>query len=86
MHGYSPEPSTNPSRRGSLHAAWLRAGREVGLEELHFHDLRHSGATLAAATGATTKELMARMGHASPRAALNYQHATPITLVGSRPL
>lgn len=28
------------------------------------------------ATGASTKELMARMGHASPRAALSYQHAT----------
>lgn len=31
---------------------------------------------MAAATGASTKELMARMGHASPAAALRYQHAT----------
>jgi hypothetical protein len=31
--------------------------------------------TLAAYTGATTKELMARLGHASPRAAMIYQHA-----------
>jgi len=31
---------------------------------------------LAARTGATTKELMARLGHASPRASLIYQHAT----------
>jgi integrase len=43
---------------------------------LRLHDLRHTGATLAAMTGATTKELMARLGHASPRAALIYQHAT----------
>ena len=42
---------------------------------VHFHDLRHLAATLAATTGATTKELMARMGHSSPRAALIYQHA-----------
>ena len=42
---------------------------------LRFHDLRHLAATLAATTGATTKELMARMGHSSPRAALIYQHA-----------
>jgi integrase len=48
----------------------------VGLHGLHFHDLRHTGNTLAAATGASTKELMARMGHASPAAALRYQHAT----------
>ena len=31
--------------------------------------------TLAATTGATTRELMAQMGHSSPRAALIYQHA-----------
>ena len=31
---------------------------------------------LAAATGATTKDLMQRMGHDSERAALIYQHAT----------
>lgn len=31
---------------------------------------------MAAATGAGTKELMHRLGHASPRAALRYQHAT----------
>lgn len=31
---------------------------------------------MAAATGASTKELMHRLGHASPRAALRYQHAT----------
>jgi integrase len=38
--------------------------------------LRHTGATLAAATGASTRELMARLGHASADAALRYQHAT----------
>ena len=62
-------------------ATWLRswsAARDAtGLRHLHFHDLRHAGNTLAStATGASTRELMARMGHASPRAALIYQHAT----------
>jgi integrase len=38
------------------------------------HDLRHTAATLAAAAGATTKELMERMGHTSPVVALRYQH------------
>jgi hypothetical protein len=33
-------------------------------------------AVLAAATGARTKELMARLGHSSTRAAMIYQHAT----------
>ncbi|BDM67636.1 hypothetical protein HEK616_11230 [Streptomyces nigrescens] len=40
---------------------------------MHFHDLRHTGNTLAATGGATTFELMHRMGHSSVRAALIYQ-------------
>jgi integrase len=48
----------------------------VGLDHLHFHDLRHSALTLAAATGATVAELQALAGHASPQAAMRYQHAT----------
>jgi len=42
---------------------------------LHFHDLRHTGNTLAAGTGASLRDLMTRMGHTSARAALIYQHA-----------
>jgi integrase len=54
------------------------AVREVGLDpaNVHFHDLRHTGNNLAAATGASTKELMAPIGHSTMRAALIYQHAT----------
>jgi integrase len=46
------------------------------LAGLHFHDLRRVGGTLAATTGASLRELMARLGHSSTRAALIYQHAT----------
>jgi integrase len=53
---------------------WLKATRKAGLTGLRFHDLRHTAATLAVTAGATTKELMERMGHASPSAALRYQH------------
>ena len=41
---------------------------------LHFHDLRHTGNTLAADMGVSLKNLMARMGHDNERAALLYQH------------
>jgi integrase len=34
----------------------------IGAPGLHFHDLRHTGNHLAARTGATTKDLMTRMG------------------------
>jgi integrase len=43
--------------------------------DLRFHDLRHSGAVLAARTGATLAELMGRLGHSTPQAAMRYQHA-----------
>lgn len=38
------------------------------------HDLRHTGAVLAAQTGATLAELMGRLGHPTPGAAMRYQH------------
>ena len=65
-----------PLRRASLYTAWLRATEASGLSGVRFHDLRHTGATLAAAAGASTKELMLRLGHASSDAALRYQHTT----------
>ncbi|MFE3451447.1 tyrosine-type recombinase/integrase [Nonomuraea sp. NPDC059194] len=63
-------------RRSAFRRIWNKARADVGLPELHFHDLRHVGNTLAAGTGASLKDLMVRMGHASSRAALIYQHAT----------
>jgi len=69
-------PKGGVPERSNFHAIWDRARVAVGREDLHLHDLRHFGATLAAQAGATTKELMARLGHASPAAALRYQHAT----------
>jgi integrase len=65
-----------PLNRKTFYRHWNSATIAAGLEGFHFHDLRHTGNTLAAATGASTKELMSRMGHASPRAALIYQHAS----------
>ena len=60
----------------TLRNAWEKARVEVGRPDLRLHDLRHTGLTLAAGAGATVSELMYRAGHASPVAALRYQHAT----------
>jgi integrase len=62
--------------RSNFRVVWLAALRDAGVPHYRFHDLRHLAATLAAVSGATTRELMSRMGHSSPRAALIYQHAT----------
>jgi integrase len=53
-------------------SGWRELVRGLGLDGLHFHDLRHAGNHFAAASGAATKDLMARMGHDSERAALIY--------------
>jgi integrase len=59
-----------------LATSWSKARKKVGRTDLRLHDIRHSGLTWSAATGATVAELMRRGGHASPAAALRYQHAT----------
>ena len=62
---------------GGLYDWYYPARQAAGRPDLRFHDLRHTGATLAAATGATLAELKA-----PPRpldrlqAAMRYQHAT----------
>lgn len=48
----------------------------IGRNDLRLHDLRHTGLTWSAATGATLAELMHRAGHKSSVAAQRYQHAT----------
>ena len=55
---------------------WVPAMTATGLTGIHFHDLRHAGNHLVAEAGATLRELMERMGHASSRAALIYLHTT----------
>lgn len=68
QHGRHMHPAT-------LYGPFYRAREAANRPDLRFHDLRHSGAVLAAATGATLAELMARLGHSSPAAAMRYQHA-----------
>jgi len=56
---------------------WIPAVTATDLKGVHFHDLRHAGNNLVAEAGASLRELMDRMGHASSRAALIYLHSSP---------
>ena len=72
-------PLGAPLRRNNFHRSvdWSNLVVKAGLPAgFHFHDLRHTGNNLTAASGASTRELMRRMGHGSMRAAVIYQHAT----------
>lgn len=62
---------TTPAKKGY---GFYEARRIAGRDDLRFHDLRHTGGTLAAQTGATLAELMGRLGHSTPQAAMRYQH------------
>lgn len=72
-------PATgDPTRHlapATLYKTFYRARTQAGRPDLRWHDLRHTGAVLAAHTGATLAELMNRLGHSTPQAALRYQHA-----------
>jgi integrase len=67
LYGRAP---TKKRAGWGFYAARAAAGRK----DLRWHDLRHTGAVLAASTGATLAELMGRLGHSTPSAALRYQH------------
>lgn len=61
--------------RSNLGASWRRACTTAGVPHVRLHDLRHVAQVNAAEAGATLPELMARLGHATPAAAMVYLHA-----------
>ena len=65
----------NPIDSANLTRMFNRARKAVGRPELHWHDLRHTGATLAYRAGATVKDVQKRLGHSTTRAAMIYAHA-----------
>ena len=79
--GKGPEAFVFTTTRGqrlsttAFTKAAKRGFAEVGKPGMRVHDLRHVGATLAAQAGATTKELMARIGHTTPAMSMRYQIA-----------
>jgi integrase len=69
------EPDGSIVTRETRQRAFTRARQSVGRPDLRWHDLRHTGATYAAQSGATLRELQHRLGHSTSKAAMVYQHA-----------
>ena len=65
----------SPMSEKALRYAYQQARQVTGRTELTFHDMRHSAASLAGMTGATTAELKAMMGHATADMVERYLHA-----------
>lgn len=62
-----------PLTGNALYQGFVRARKRVGVD-LTFHDLRHTGQSLAAAAGANLADLKRRLGHSSSAAAIRYLH------------
>lgn len=72
---FSAANGIDPLNDSVLYKAHKRAAKAIGRDTLTLHDLRRTGATLAAQSGATTKEIMRRLGHTQPSVAMIYQVA-----------
>ena len=55
---------------------FVTAKRRLNLDHLHFHDLRHTGQSLALANGASIKDLQRRAGQSTAQAAQKYLHGS----------
>lgn len=81
FYGKRPQEA-EPARRGrpakpaTPGRGWYRARHLAGRDDLALHHLRHLGAVLAAHQGASIADLMNRLGHSTPGAAMRYQHAS----------
>ena len=61
-----PDDDGTHLRADRYRTHWEKARAKIGKPTLRVHDLRHVGAVLAAQSGATTAELMHRLGHTTP--------------------
>ena len=75
VHGHSPRFDTRTGKKTHPGNGFYKARHQIGRPDFRFHDLRHFAATMAAISGATTKELMQFAGHSDIHVAMRYQEA-----------
>lgn len=69
-------PNTSGGYLYSFEKPYLRARKAMGMPDLRFHDLRHTGNTMAMQTGATLADLQKRGGWTSSAMVMHYAHST----------
>ncbi|MFH1345800.1 MAG: site-specific integrase [Pseudomonadota bacterium] len=65
-----------PITANSFRLAWERVKLRAGIEDLHFHDLRHEAISSFFEMGLTTPEVALISGHKDMRMLFRYAHAT----------
>lgn len=64
----------------TLNRDWYRALPKTGIEDLHFHDLRHTFASRLVMTGVDLYRVQILLGHKTPLMTLRYAHLSPAHL------
>lgn len=76
------EPGRDGKRRPYVfHKLWTNVVREVGLDDLHFHDLRHEAVSRLVEAGLSDQEVAAISGHKSMQMLKRYTHLRAEDLV-----
>lgn len=69
-------PGERPGCRSNLEQGWDRIRKALGLEDVHFHDLRHTFGTLAAEGGVPLHNVGGTLGHTDGKSTARYAHHT----------
>ena len=67
----------NPKQPVDLRTPWETALKRADIKGFHWHDLRHTFASMAAMNGATLPELAALLGHKTLAMVQRYAHLSP---------
>jgi integrase len=73
-----------PMSSNAFRLAWERVKRRAGLEDLHFHDLRHEALSRFFEMGLTTPEVASISGHRDARMLFRYSHDPSAGAGGAR--
>ena len=71
-----PSPANPASPRSHTPALWNRIRKEVGIEDIRVHDLRHTVASQAVARGVALPTVARMLGHSDPKMTLRYAHVS----------
>lgn len=67
-------PGRNPKKPIFIRTPWLEAVKDAGIDDLKFHDLRHSAASYMLMSGASLGEIAELLGHKTLQMVKRYSH------------
>ena len=75
-------PSKTSANPANLRKSWMTAIKNAGIEDFHFHDLRHTAASYLAMNGATLAEIAEVLGHKTLAMVKRYAHMSDAHTAG----